>query len=117
MKKILLLCIGLLFSIVGFSQSYEINSLGSQYTASEINTAFGSADFCGLYKESLSQTILLDDGAEVILKSAEQLSQVDDMCVKSNDFEFPEVIWKISTTGKVVRMIQMNDVKSKRNER
>jgi hypothetical protein len=69
MKKLSLICIGLLFTAFGFSQSYEITSLGSQYSAAEIDAAFVTANLCNSSFKTKDREITLDDGAILSFKA------------------------------------------------
>ena len=91
MKKLSLLCFGLLFAAFGFSQSYEINSLGSHYSAEEIDAALGTANLCSSSFKTKKREITLDDGAIVsfIPNSA---------CGNEDDHLYEPVTWSINGT-------------------
>ena len=61
-------------SIASYGQTnFEIKQLGNQYTAEQITQTFASADFCGAFFVSKRNTIQLNDGAIVELKSQNEM--------------------------------------------
>jgi hypothetical protein len=111
MKKIFLSLVMMMSSICLFAQeTYEIKKVGSQYTTSEINAAFASADFCGFYFKNKNHIIKLDDGAEILLLGEMQSSGfvMEQACYVADDKIFPEASWSISPTGIIVRKLTVN---------
>lgn len=106
MKKLSLLCFGLLFAAFGFSQSYEINSLGSHYSAEEIDAALGTANLCSSSFKTKKREITLDDGAFIFFKA-------NNSCGNEDSHVFAPVVWSISETGILVRVINHVGVKTK----
>ena len=71
-----------MLSLVSYSQGYyEIKSLGTNYSSTDIQTAFNSANFCGLHYEVERNLIVLDDGTEVELLAANEIQNFDSNCV------------------------------------
>lgn len=106
MKKLSLLCFGLLFTAFGFSQSYEINSLGSQYTTADIDAALGGANLCNSSFKTKDREVTLNDGAVIYFKS-------NNACGNEDSHAFAPVVWSISETGILVRVVNHIGVKTK----
>ena len=108
MKKFLITSL-MMFSIcLSYAQSkFEIKKTGSQYTAEQITAAFSNSDFCGSHYENKSNTIVLNDGAEVVLLSKAKLLaigvQLPASCFLTDNTHFIKAIWSISPEGHLLK--------------
>lgn len=91
MKKLALICFGLLFTTFGFSQDFEITAIGSNYSSTQVENTFNSANLCNLVYKSKSRKITLDDGTKIIFKA-------NNTCGQQDDHVFAIVKWSISGT-------------------
>lgn len=93
---------------IGYAQSkFEIKKTGSQYSFEQINAAFSNADFCGSHFQNKSNTIVLNDGAEIVLLSkAELISrgvEMPESCFLADDTHFIKAMWSISPEGHLLK--------------
>ena len=81
--------------------------MGHNYSAQTIGDAFNSADFCGYYFESERNKILFDDGAEVELKSNEELLnegiQIENSCIIDHTPNHHLFTWSIASNGTLLK--------------
>ena len=101
MKYLLSFLIIALSSSFSFSQTtFEIKQLGTQYTQEEITQTFSSADFCGAYFFSKRNSIQLNDGAIVELKSQSELEgsgiTMAPSCFLQDQAVYHTATWSIS---------------------
>lgn len=97
-------------SIASYGQSnFEIKQLGNQYTAEQITQTFASADFCGAFFVSKRNTIQLNDGAVVELKSQNEMTSSGTSlplgCVIADDVVYHTATWSISPEGRLMKGI------------
>ncbi len=91
MKKTILFCLGILFTTLGFSQEFEIKSVGTNYTSTQIENTLNSANLCNWVYQDKSRKITLDDGAKVTLLP-------NNSCGQLSDHVFTSVEWSITGT-------------------
>jgi hypothetical protein len=101
MKNLLSCLIIALSSSISFSQTtFEIKQLGNQYTLEEITQSFSSADFCGSYFVSKRNSIQLNDGAIVELKSQNELESsgiaISPSCYIQDQVVYHAATWSIA---------------------
>lgn len=107
---VLLLCIwSTNFSFA--QQTYSIQSLGSQYTTTQIDEAFASANFCGMHYSSERRKLIFEDGTIIELFSSAELPNMDPACFITRDLANDSNIWRISAEGYLIRTIQTPTVK------
>ena len=92
-------------SYVSAQTIYEVKEVGSQYTQTQIDQAFGSADFCGYIKTSIRTKIELNDGTKIEFLPISEQPNLDPSCAQADNYVFPDATWKISSTGIVVRQL------------
>lgn len=107
---VLLACL-CLTNISVAQQTYAIQSLGSEYTTVQINEAFASANFCGMYYSSERRELSFEDGTIIELLSAAELPNMDASCFIARDTANDSNIWRISADGYLIRTIQTPSVK------
>ena len=108
MKHILSILIFTLSSSFSFSQAtLEIKQLGTHYTHEQITQTFSSADFCGAHFVSKRNTIQLNDGAIVELKSQSEMANsgipISPSCVLANNVIYHSATWSISPEGRLMK--------------
>lgn len=108
MKKIVLSLVMMIFSICLFAQeTYEIKKVGSQYTTSEINAAFASANLCGSYFQSKRNILVFIDGSEIELKSKTELQNqgitLAESCFLSDETHYFKNLWSIAENGMIMK--------------
>ncbi|MDG1428471.1 MAG: hypothetical protein P8M19_01360 [Crocinitomicaceae bacterium] len=91
MKKKALICLGTLITTFGFSQSYEITDIGTNYNSTQIETTLSTANLCNWVYQTKSREIVLDDGTKIILLPNGSCGQLD-------DHAFAPVKWSINGT-------------------
>ena len=101
MKNLLSFLIIALSSSFSFSQTtFEIKQLGTQYTQEEITQTFSAADFCGAYFVSKRNSIELNDGAVIELKSQNELEDsgitMPPGCFLQDQVIYHSATWSIS---------------------
>jgi hypothetical protein len=101
MKNLLSFLIIALSSSFSFSQTtFEIKQLGTQYTQEQIAQSFSNADFCGAYFISKRNSIQLNDGAIVELKSQSELEgsgiAMPDSCFLQDQVVYHPGTWAIA---------------------
>lgn len=107
----LLLFSTLIISSLSFGQNssslYEIISLGTQYSTSEIESALDNANLCGLHLQNERNTLVLNDGAKINIFSANELSDsaiiIEPNCVIENMVQ--NISWSISS-GSLLRRVE-----------
>jgi hypothetical protein len=108
MKKIVLSLVMMMSSICLFAQeTYEIKKVGSQYTTSEINAAFTSANLCGSYFQSKRNILVFIDGSEIELKSKSELQNqgitLAESCFLSDETHYFKNLWSIAENGMIMK--------------
>jgi hypothetical protein len=108
MKYILSILIFALNSSFSFSQTtFEIKQLGTNYTQEQITQTFSIADFCGAYFVSKRNSIQLNDGAIVELKSQSELANsgitLPQSCVLADTIVYHSAAWSISAEGRLMK--------------
>lgn len=112
MKKLLIIVVLTCGINVAWCQSfYEIKELGTSYSAQQIDSAFQSADFCGMYYGSERRGLIFDDGTIVELYSSVELPNLPISCFISSKKANDSNIWRISADGYLLRAIQTPTVK------
>lgn len=112
MKNLLLPIACVLFSHMGISQqTFEIQSLGSNYSIIQINETFETADFCGMYYSSERRELKFDDGTVVELFSSAELPNLDTSCFISSNGANDSNVWRINADGYLIRIIQTQPTK------
>lgn len=101
MKYLLSFLIIALCSSFSFSQTtFEIKHLGTQYTQEEITQTFSDADFCGAYFVSKRNSIQLNDGAVIELKSQGEMESsgilMPPSCFLQDQVIYHTATWSIS---------------------
>ena len=101
MKNLIITAATILLGVsYGISQqSYEIITIGNSYSEQDINQAFAGANFCNRIYKNTRRTILLNDGAEIELFSAEE-SGIDSGCGLNSNYVFRPEEWGIKN-GKI----------------
>jgi hypothetical protein len=110
MKYLLSILIIVLGSKMSYGQStFEIKQLGTQYTQEEITKTFSSADFCGAYFVSKRNSIQVNDGAIVELKSQSELAGIGismpSSCFLQDHVIYNSAIWSISN-GHLMKAVE-----------
>lgn len=108
MKKIIVSFSMILLSVFVFGQnSFEIKKIGTQYTESQINSAFTTADFCGSYFQTKRNLLVFNDGSEVELKSKTELLNegisLSESCFLSDETHYFKSIWSIAANGMIMK--------------
>ena len=111
MKILLSILFIAICSIASYGQTnFEIKQLGNQYTAEQITQTFASADFCGAFFVSKRNTIQLNDGAIVELKSQNEMISLGTAlplgCVITDDVVYHTATWSISPEGRLMKGIE-----------
>jgi len=101
MRYLLSFLIIALSNTFSFSQTtFEIKQLGTQYTQEEITQTFSGADFCGAYFVAKRNSIQLNDGAVVELKSQSELESsgitMAPSCFLQDQEVYHTATWSIS---------------------
>jgi len=112
MKKIITL--GLIIfsaSYISAQTIYEVKELGTDYSQSQIDQAFATANFCGFYYSSENRVLNFDDGAVIELKNATDLPAVDSGCFIKKQVAHMNEIWRLSDDGHLLRVISINPTK------
>lgn len=117
MKRILL---GFFLSGLSYSGAYsqitnkpvfKIISIGSQYSASQLETAMLNADWCGMINPETNYIIKFEDGSKLEMLSQKNLLQeeieIDNSCVRSTDEE-ETATYKIAENGYIIRLVSKN---------
>jgi hypothetical protein len=109
----------LTFSFAGYSQTnFEILELGNKYTAEQLSEAFKTANFCGSYFLQKRNVITFDDGAQVALKSFEELKkdgvEIKAECILPQDAVYYDAIWSIGDNGRLLKGFQSDKHKSEK---
>jgi len=86
--------------------SYNIVSLGSSYSQSQIDQAIQNADLCGFYYENENRKMTFDDGAIVELNSSSIDNTIDQSCTVPVHSGSINEYWEISPTGHLLRRLQ-----------
>lgn len=119
MKNFLFLCFLFLSSIsIGqiqetnspessIQQTFELKKIGTQYSVEQITAVFSVADFCGAYYESKRNSITLNDGAEIELKSKQELISLgiikNESCFLNDSTPFHRATWSISESNRLMK--------------
>ena len=112
MKSIIIITSIMLFAFIGQTQSnYEIISTGDEYSEQQITDAFGSANFCGFFFINNRNIIVLNDGSIIELMSSAESDQITVECSRVDEYIFPDAVWSISESGKVVRKLSYSPIK------
>lgn len=108
--KLLLVLIGfaMLSNTVNAQANYEITTLGTTYSESDLQNVFNSADFCGSHYQNQRFLIVFDDGARVELLAAAELPQLAASCILADDAKIPSCVYSI-TNGVIHRQCQYFD--------
>lgn len=93
-----------MISTLAFTQTtFEVTKLGGQYTIEQINNAFASADLCGSYFIGKRNTLVFNDGTEIVLKSKQELIaagiSLPESCFLNDNQEYYSCIWSIAANG------------------
>lgn len=110
MKHLLTLLTSLCLTLTAFSQSYQIESIGSTYTQAEIDLAFSSIDWCERSYKNKSRELLLDDGAKVIILPS------NGSCGQEDTFLFTESSYAIRGEYLVAGQSASNPTKVRRQQ-
>jgi hypothetical protein len=110
MKNLLSFLIIALSSSFSIGQTtFEIKQLGTQYTQEEITQTFSSADFCGAYFVAKRNSIQLNDGAVVELKSQGELESsgitMAPSCFMQDHVVYHTATWSISN-GHLMKAVE-----------
>lgn len=114
MKKLLLLVSTTFFMVLVYSQEiqYEITKVGTEYSQSLIEETMQKTDFCGMINPSESYKIILNDGSEVKIKSANELNEsVSIECVRSTDIIEENVTWLIKGDAILIKSVNSKTIK------
>ncbi len=108
MKYILSILIFALSSSFSFSQTtFEIKQLGTNYTQEQITQTFSSADFCGAHFVSKRNSIQLNDGAIIELRSQSEMANsatpIPLSCVLADNSIYHSATWSISPEGRLMK--------------
>ncbi len=98
---------------MSFGQGYyEVKTLGTTYSEAEIQTAFNSADFCGSHYATQRFLITLDDGSEVELLAANEITGFSENCVLAETANLPDCTYAINA-GTIIRKCAYPEVPKK----
>ncbi|MCE2712739.1 MAG: hypothetical protein LW688_09390 [Cryomorphaceae bacterium] len=111
MKLIYSLLFTLTTSFLGFSQTnFEILNTGKKYSSEQLAEAFKTANLCGSYYTQKRNVLTFDDGAQVALKSSEELKkdgvELQAECVLPEGSAYYEAIWSIGENGRLLKGFQ-----------
>lgn len=108
--KLLPVLLGLfMLSFSAYSQvNYEIVSLGTSYSETDLQNVFSTADFCGSHYQNQRFLIVFDDGAKVELLAASEISQFSLDCVLEDNATIPSCVYSIAN-GVIHRQCQYSD--------
>jgi len=115
MNQLCSLACFVMLSFVSLSQGYEIKSLGTEYSSLEIKNAFDNANLCGYHFESVRNTIVLDDGAQIEFLAGSELSQISANCLVADGMVLPVCKYSISS-GVVLRSCEYEPSPQKKKE-
>lgn len=105
MKYILIILTSLCLNLAAFSQSYQIEQLGSNYSQSEIDLAFGTVNWCERSYKNKVREIVLDDGAIVHVLPATI------GCGQEDEFSFAQQTYAIRGAHLVMGQISSSPAK------
>jgi len=106
MKTILLLALSLFTYGNVYSQSnYEVTSLGTNYSITEIESALQNIEFCGYYYYDQNRILTFDDGAKVTLQKGIEVPNLESSCIISQQASHALEIWEITATGHLIKRI------------
>lgn len=107
MKSIALSSLMMLCSFFAFSQSFEVKNVGTQYSLSQIETAFANANFCGSYFTDKRNILVLNDGSIVELLSKEELNNngfpIGESCFLNSNEVYYQAQWSITPEGHLLK--------------
>jgi hypothetical protein len=110
MKPITTLIIVMFSSFLGFSQSFSIQKLGTEYSEIQVNSAMQNADLCGGYFYSKPNVLIFNDGTEVVLKSKQQMLSegltINESCFISDSDIYHKSIWSIAEGNHLLKGFQ-----------
>ena len=116
MHKLFILAFLFISSISRAQEKFEIQKIGTKYSAEQIKTAFKKADFCGSFYNSKRNTIKMDDGAVIELFSKFELSEknisMNEECFLNDEVFFFPAIWSISNESHLFRGSDTDKFKS-----
>jgi len=110
MKPITTLIIVMFSSFLGFSQSFSIQNVGTKYSEELINTAFSSANLCGLILESKRNDIVFEDGSIVSILGANEIVAPAECIIQESQLR-TDVTWSISANGILIKNIALKPTK------
>ena len=91
----------------GYSQTFEVKNVGTQYTLNQIETAFANENFCGSYFTDKRNVLVLNDGSVVELLSKEELINVGillgESCFLNSSEVFYQAQWNITPDGHLLK--------------
>jgi hypothetical protein len=108
MNKIILMLCALALSANSKAQTkVEVKSKGSKYSTEQIIQAFESADMCGSFYMNKRNTLKMDDGSIVELRSASELItsgiSISDDCILPNNALYYYSIWSVADNGLLLK--------------
>lgn len=100
------------------AQSYfEIKSLGSEYTASQVESAFNSANFCGFYLSTERRSLEFQDGTIVELLAASEIDELNENCVLAGGVSTETCVYSLNgTTIQRTCEYELSPAEKKRNQ-
>lgn len=85
----------------------EVKSKGSKYSTEQIIQAFESADMCGSFYMNKRNTLKMDDGSIVELRSASELItsgiSISDDCILPDNVLYYYSIWSVADNGLLLK--------------
>ena len=94
-----------LFNNLHSQENFNIKSVGSSYSLEFLTEAFNKANFCGMFYQSENRIIILDDGSEVELLSADSISETDQSCICEKRIVDQVDSWRLTDSGHILRVI------------
>lgn len=96
----------------GQTSKFEIVKVGNQYSQNTLIETLSKVDFCGMINPTESYFIVLDDGAEVRVKSADELqSEVVPSCVRGFNLVEEGINWSIKGDSILMKSATTKNIK------
>jgi len=108
MNKIILSLSALALTVISNAQTkIEIKINGSKYSTNQLFQAFESADMCGSFYMNKRNSLKMDDGSTVELRSANELRAngvaINDDCILPDNALYYYSIWSVAENGLLMK--------------
>ncbi len=106
MKTMLLVTLAFFACGDVLSQSnFEVTSVGSTYSITQIETALQNIDLCGYYYFDANRILTFDDGAIVQLKKGSEIANLETTCITNESPVHAQETWEIAPNGQLIKRI------------